>query len=179
MHEQKEVVVYIAMSLDGYIADAKGGVHWLCGDGSDENNEGTYPKFMETVDTILLGYTTYHQIISELSPNAWPYAGKQCYVFTHKPLHSKNGIFFVQEDIQTCIRKLKQMGGKNIWVCGGASIINQCMALKLVDEYTISIIPTILGEGIRLFTTHDKHSLQLISTTHYNGIVDVTYRYKT
>ena len=80
----RKVVIYIAMSLDGYIADKNGSVSWLGGDGSDKDNFGSYPEFIETVDTVILGYTTYNQIVTELSPDVWPYDGKATYVPTHR-----------------------------------------------------------------------------------------------
>ena len=82
------------MSLDGYIADKDGGVSWLSGDGSDPENAGSYNSFIQTVDTVILGYKTYHQVTTELSPDVWPYADKMSYVITHNNLESKENLVF-------------------------------------------------------------------------------------
>lgn len=64
------------MSLDGYIADINGGVTWLEGDGSGTASMDSFFSFYETIDTVVLGWKTYHQIMTELSPEEWPYKGK-------------------------------------------------------------------------------------------------------
>ena len=66
LNDMGKIVLYLAMSVDGYIADEQGGVGWLGGDGSEPGAPGSYPAFYETVDTIVMGWTTYHQIITEL-----------------------------------------------------------------------------------------------------------------
>ena len=146
----RKIILYIAMSLDGYIADKFGGVSWLGGDGSDSKNPGSYEEFMETIDTVILGYNTYHQIITELSPDIWVYNNKMSYVITHKHFEDKDNIRFT-DDLENLILKLKQEKGKDIWICGGAKIVHQLIFLNLIDEFYFTIIPTILGEGIRLF----------------------------
>ena len=173
----RKVILYIAMSLDGYIADKNGGVAWLSGDGSDPKNPGSYPEFIDQVDTILLGYRTYSQIVTELSPETWCYSGKQSYVITHKQLESTDEIIFTGEHPAALIEKLKHQDGRTIWVCGGADIAGQVMEAGLIDEYCINIIPTVLGDGIRLFkNTEAPVPLTLVSTRSYNGIVDLVYR---
>ena len=67
----RKVSLFIAMSLDGYIADSKGGVDWLNGHGNYDENTDTYSEFAKTIDTILMGWNTYHQIVTELSPMEW------------------------------------------------------------------------------------------------------------
>lgn len=172
----RKVILYIAMSLDGYIADKNGDVDWLGGDGSDDNQAGSFPGFMETVDTVVLGYQTYHQIVTELSPDNWIYSGKTSYVITHKEEKSTGEIIFTKESMTDLIATLKMQDGKNIWICGGASIANQFIHLDLIDRYHITVIPTILGNGVRLFEKHStEHLLRLISTEHYNGMVDLVY----
>lgn len=79
-----KIILYLAMSVDGYIADEQGGVGWLGGDGSEPDAPGSYPAFYETVDTMVMGWTTYRQIVTELSPDSWPYEGRPCYVVTHR-----------------------------------------------------------------------------------------------
>ncbi len=171
----KSVEVYIAMSLDGYVADINGSVDWLQGDGSDKENMGSYLEFYESIDTVILGYITYEQIKTVLSPDNWPYKGKQTYVITHRDIKKEDEIIFTDKLVEL-IKKLKQEEGKNIWICGGASIINQLITEELVDKYTISVIPKILGDGIQLFNKNSKtHDLKLKETRVYNGIVDLVY----
>lgn len=72
-----KTVLYLAMSVDGYIADERGGVNWLVGDGSEPDAPGGYPAFLDTVDAIIMGWTTYHQLVTELSPDSWPCRWKE------------------------------------------------------------------------------------------------------
>ena len=65
----KKVTVFIAMSLDGYIADSRGGVDWLAGQGNDDDSVDSYSEFVKEIDTVVMGWNTYHQIVTELSPS--------------------------------------------------------------------------------------------------------------
>lgn len=172
----RKVVLFIAMSLDGYIADEKGCVHWIHGHGRDEENIDAYSAFVGDVDTVVMGWNTYHQIVTELSPEEWVYADLTSYVVTHRELPSTKGIRFIGEDFVERIQNLKQECGKSIWICGGASVIQQLMEADAIDEYYISVIPTILGSGIRLFGTVPKEiKLQLIRTQSHDGITELVY----
>lgn len=98
------------------------------------------------------------------------------YVLTHKNDKSDEEIVFTDENIKQLIEKIKSESGENIWVCGGANVVNQFMKEGLIDRYNITVIPTILGKGIRLF--HDKNEsvkLKLISSESYNGMIDLIY----
>lgn len=172
----RKIVLYIAVSLDGYIADSNGNVEWLIGDGSDPENMGSYDDFIQTIDTILIGHTTYQQIVTVLSPDVWVYEGQTTYVLTHRNLEDSEKVKFTAESIDSLVNRLRNQEGKDIWICGGANLIEQVIDLDLVDEICISIIPTILGDGIRLFGQHkEEKKLKLISTKTYNGIVDLVY----
>ncbi|WKY47678.1 dihydrofolate reductase family protein [Eubacteriaceae bacterium ES3] len=171
-----EVVLYIAMSLDGYIAESNGNISWLGGDGSEPDNQGSYPEFIETVDTIILGYTTYHQLVTELAPEGWVYPDKKTYVMTHQKLQNCPEISFTDENLAELIRRLKAEGGQNIWICGGSAIINQVLAADLIDRFCITVIPILLGDGIRLFTKQeDQRLLKFVSTRTYNGMTDLVF----
>ena len=100
------VVLYLAMSVDGYIADEQGGVDWLGGDGSQPDAPGSYPAFYETVDAIVMGWSTYHQIVTQLSPSRWPYEGRPCYVVTHRQETDREGIRLFPELPRTLPLKL-------------------------------------------------------------------------
>ena len=77
------VTLFIAMSLDGYVADSDGKVGWLQGESSGENDMASYQAFIKDVDTVLMGWNTYHQVTTELSPGEWAYADLTSYVLTH------------------------------------------------------------------------------------------------
>ena len=172
----KKVVLYIAMSLDGYIADKEGKVDWLKGQNGNEDMIDTYSDFIKEVDTVVMGWNTYRQIITELSPNQWVYSDLTTYVITHRQLPPTENIKFIQENPCDLVKRLKQEQGKKIWICGGAKIVQALLKEKLIDEYTISVIPTILGAGIRLFgETVKEIELKLLSTFTYNGIVELIY----
>lgn len=175
----RKVILYIAMSLDGYIADKHGGVGWLSGDSSDPDAPGSYSSFLRSVDTIIMGYKTYQQIVSELSPDVWVYPGKKTYVITHRQLDSSDDIIFTSKGLSLLIADLKWRKGKNIWICGGASIVNQLLDLGLIDRMCITMIPVLLGDGLRLFSKHAKETRwELISTRSYNGMTDLVYDIK-
>lgn len=173
----RKVILYIAMSLDGYIADKQGGVAWLNGQEKEGEKYDSYSEFIKDMDTVILGWNTYHQIVTELSPKKWVYADLKSYVITHKKGLSKENIVFTERAPSEIIKQLKKEQGKGIWICGGASIAQQLMQDDLIDEYYISVMPTILGSGIRLF---DKESieiqLKLIDTHEVNGMIDLIYK---
>ncbi len=77
----KNVILYIAVSLDGYIADSNGSVDWI--KGQNEDMEDTFASFFQEVDTVVMGRKTYDQIVTQLSLNEWPYYGAITYVLTH------------------------------------------------------------------------------------------------
>lgn len=67
----KKISLFIAMSLDGYIADSKGSVDWLARQGNEDENVDAYSEFVKDIDTVIMGWNTYHQIVTELSPKEW------------------------------------------------------------------------------------------------------------
>lgn len=171
-----KIVLYLAISVDGYLADEQGGVSWLSGDGSEPDAPGSYPAFWDTVDAIVMGWTTYHQVVTELSPNSWPYEGRPCYVVTHRQEANRKGIFFWHGDLTTLVDKLKAEYAGTVWICGGASVAGQLLKENRIDQLWLSIIPTVLGEGIRLFPELSQElPLKLVETKHGNGIVDLVY----
>lgn len=172
----RKVRVFIAMSLDGYIADAKGGIAWLQGEKEGEDDMRSYPAFIADVDTILMGWKTYAQIKEELSSDVWYYHEHTTYVLTHRRQTDSDEIFFIDEDTTALVKRLRDMEGKDIWVCGGSNIIAPLVKENIIDQYHISILPILLGDGIPLFPASPAClTLHLIHTASYNGIVDVVY----
>ncbi len=172
----RRIILYIAMSLDGYIADKDGGVEWLTGQDAETENEDTYSEFIKGIDTVVMGRTTYDQVREVLSPEIWPYEEQTSYVITHKNEQSTEKIKFVREDPCELTERLRRQPGKNIWICGGGSIIQPLIQENLIDEYHISVIPTILGGGIQLFGKGEEEmKLRLKYAKTYNGITELAY----
>lgn len=172
----KKISLFIAMSLDGYIADSKGSVEWLTGQGNDDDNIDAYSEFVKDIDTVIMGWNTFHQIVTELSPDEWIYDDFTSYVVTHKPKTSSDKIRFVNENPVELIKRLREENGKGIWICGGANLIQQLVQEDVIDCYYITVIPTILGFGIRLFEKADHEiKLKLVKTQSYNGMTDLIY----
>lgn len=174
----RKVKLYIAVSLDGYIADIHGGVEWLDNCQLPDYISSDYDNFIQTVDTIIMGKTTYTQVVEELSPNVWPY--KQCltYVLTHQTLENKENIIFYRGDIVSIINDLKQQSGKDIWICGGANVIEQLLKEDLIDIYHLTVAPILLGEGIRLFTQTQSRNLDFVKSYQDGAFVNVVYTRK-
>lgn len=111
----------------------------------------SYSDFISDIDTVIMGWNTYHQIVTELSPNKWIYDHLTTYVITrHKISSSKNKIFTDENPVEL-LRKLRLEKGKGIWICGGANLAQQLIKEDVIDVYYITVIPTLLGAGIRLF----------------------------
>ena len=172
----RKLTLFIAMSLDGCIADLNGGIDWLEGQISGENDLESYEEFIRNVDTVIMGANTYRQLVTELSPNEWMYPELTSYVITHTPEQSTDKIRFTDEKPCQLVNRLKAEKGKDIWICGGAAIAKQLIRADLIDQYYINVIPVILGDGIHLFDKLDKEiKLKLIKTKSYNGITDLVY----
>jgi dihydrofolate reductase len=143
--------VYIAMSLDGFIARRDGSIDWLSSVERAGEDYG-YKHFHDSIDTIVVGRNTYNQVLG-FSP--WPYAGKRCIVMTHSPPAPRHGEEFFDGPPQDLVAKLAAEGARHAYVDGGA-VIQQFLRAGLIDALTVSIIPTLLGEGIRLFGPADR-----------------------
>ena len=175
--KMRKVVLFIAMSLDGYIADRDGNVDWLMGQDNDVETADSYADFEKSIDTVIMGWKTYHQVATELSPEQWVYENLQSYVLTHRDCPSINNITFTSIAPCSLVENLKAKEGKDIWICGGADIIRQLMEQNLIDIYHISVIPTILGSGIRLFSDCGQEiKLRLVTVNSSNGITELIYQ---
>ena len=173
---KRQVVLYLGMSLDGYLADLHGGVDWMVGENPGDLGDLGYAQLLQQVDTILMGGTTYRQVTEELSPGEWPYPGLHCHVFTHREAVNQEGITFHCGDAGEVVRELLARPGKDIWVCGGADLAGQLLQKGLIDRFQISILPVLLGGGIPLFQGgFSTIPLALAETKAENGIFKLTY----
>ena len=172
----RNIILYIATSLDGYIAKNNGAVDWLSGNGEDTNVDNGYDDFYNTIDTVVMGRITYEQVVNELSPDTWAYEGKKCYVATRKKYESDKRAEFISDDILEFIKNLKMQDGKDIWLVGGGKLVDQFIKQNLIDKYIVTIIPTILGDGIPLFLKENPEiKLRLVETKVIDGMVELSY----
>jgi dihydrofolate reductase len=171
----RKVLVYIAMSIDGYIARSDHRLDWL-----DEMHEAGedygYAEFIKGVDTVIMGRQTY-ETVKELTGEA-PHKDLKTYVITSQKREMEDNVIFYRENFIDLVQTLKSYEGKDIYCDGGANIIHQLLHNKLIDEMIVNIIPISLGGGIRLFSggTPELH-LELLETKNYDsGLVQIHYR---
>ncbi len=170
----RKVKLFIANSLDGFIARSDGNVDWLFMDA-----DYGMTAFYKSIDTILFGRKTYDVALS--LGGAPSYKGVKNYVFSHTLKNSADKNFeFVSGDIITFVESLKQSKGKDIWLMGGGELIESFMNERLIDEFILTIHPIILGEGLPLFRgSHRQIDLKLLDCKTYDsGIVQLSYGLK-
>ncbi|GAA0731556.1 dihydrofolate reductase family protein [Clostridium oceanicum] len=169
----RKVILYIATSLDGYIARKSGEVDFLKGDGSEPGIDIGYNDFYKNIDTVIMGNKTYSQIMGW---GEYPYKGTKGYVYTRKDLRNDENVTFTNEDPKSLIEKLKSKEGKDIWLIGGANILDSFIKEDLVDEYIIAVMPIVLGSGIPLFKENEREiKLKLKESKAFDGIVQNHY----
>lgn len=148
--DNRKVVLYISMSLDGYLATKDDDLSWL-DKFQIEGEDYGYGAVYKEVDTYIIGRLTYDKILSLTGGKLPQAASYKCYVITRQSKNSENGVEFYNGQIDTLIKSLKAEKGKNIVCDGGGQVVKLLMEKNLIDEYIISIIPIILGDGKRLF----------------------------
>ena len=174
MEHQRQLFVYIATSLDGYIARPDDDLDWLSQVEMPGEDYG-YARFIEQVDTVILGRRTYEKVLS--MGVAFPHQDKKVYVLTRTPRAPEGNIQFYNGELPQLIAGIREKEGKHIFCDGGAEVVNLLMQAGLVDEWIISYIPVFLGNGIRLFQDgRPETSLRLISCRSFpSGLVQVHY----
>lgn len=152
MPNQRKIVCYIAISLDGYIATEDDSLEWLMK--VEMEGDAGYAEFMESIDTVVMGRRTYDWVV-EAEEGKLPYPDKECYVFSSKESGQKGHVKFTNEAIGQFAENLKRQPGKDIWVVGGGNLVHGFLKERLIDEFIISIAPTLIGKGIPLFQELD------------------------
>jgi dihydrofolate reductase len=164
--------VFIATSIDGFIARPDGTIDFLSIVEVPDEDYG-YAEFFATVDALVIGRKTYE---TALGFPEWPYAGKRCIVLTHGETASVHGEQFFAGAAAGLVEQLALVGAQRLYVDGGA-VIRDFLAAGLIDDITLSIVPTLLGSGIPLFGAEvPEQQLVLESSRSYpSGLVQLHY----
>ena len=167
------MIYYVAASLDGYIGPPDGSVTWLSPFEGGSEDYG-YAHFFASVDSVLLGRKTYEQ---SLTFSQWPYKGKRCWVSSrHKP-KATPGVAVTQDSPAKVIHELKAQGLRRAWLVGGGELAGAFRAEGLIKEYIVSVVPIILGAGVRMFGEDGSpERLTLVESQRYpSGIIQLRY----
>lgn len=168
------VTLYIAASLDGFIARPTGSIDWLNTVEVSGEDYG-YSAFLETTDVILMGRVTYEQV---LTFGEWPYADKKTVVFTRSSAPAPHpGVTFTQAPVETVLAELEGQGHQHAWLVGGGQLIQHFWQAGRIDGWQISWIPLLLGEGLPLFPVPGRElRLRCVRTRAFDsGLVQTIY----
>ena len=144
----RKTVLYMASSIDGFVASSDGSVDWIDTD-VDLGDEYSFEAFLQRVDTIIMGRKSYEQT---LSFGKWPVQEHRTFVFSK----SKQEAQTPNTEIVTAlapdfVQSLKEEDGKDIWLFGGGSINHFLLENDLIDEIMLFVQPVVLGHGIGIF----------------------------
>lgn len=143
--------VFIATSLDGYIADANGEIDWLHAIPNPENNDMGYAEFMSEIDALVMGRTTFETVCG--FDIDWPYQ-KPVFVLsntlTEIPAEYEGKAMLIKGTLTEILAQIHAKDFYSLYIDGGSTIQN-FLKEDLIDEMTITIIPTLLGGGVSLF----------------------------
>ena len=176
MNEQRRVVLYTSMSLDGFLATPEDGLEWLSRVQVPGEDYG-YSAFLDQVDTYIVGRRTY-EVVKSLTGGTFPHAHSlDCYVLSRQPFEPEEGVKFYSGSLEELIAGLKHLPGKDIYCDGGGGAVQSLMEKALIDAFIISIVPVLLGEGKRLFLGEvPGGDLELLQCQTYDsGLVQLHY----
>lgn len=175
---------YLAQSLDGYIADADGGLDWLVRYEADEAvdvseaTDGTYDRFFADVGALAMGSATYEFILAE-ARRGWPYEDRPAWVFTSRELPVPEGadVRFARGPVGPVHEEMRRAAGeRNVWIVGGGRLAMQFAEEGLLDELWLTIVPVVLGRGIPTFPQRLRERLRLADVQPFrNGMVQLRY----
>lgn len=170
--------VFIASSLDGFIARRDGSLDWLGSPDADNKEDYGYREFIDSVDVLVMGRNTFEKA---LSFGEWPYLGKRVVVLTSRAIDIAadlaRSVSSSSETPPRLVQRLSAEGASHLYVDGGITV-QRFLAAGLIDEITVTRIPVLLGEGIPLFgpTGGDILLSHLATRTYDNGYVQSKYR---
>jgi dihydrofolate reductase len=175
----RKISLFIAMSLDGYIAKPNDDLSFLKIVEKEGEDYG-YAEFTDQIDTIIIGRRTYDHVLKEIGPSHYDNGQRDVYVITRTERPKVGRTTFYTGNITELVTQLKSEKGKNIYCDGGAEVINELLKHDLIDGFIISVIPILLGNGTRLFKDgRPEQTLEFITAkTFETGLTQLHYKRK-
>lgn len=173
----RKISLFIAMSLDGYIAKPNDDLSFLKLVEKAGEDYG-YREFTDTIDTLIIGRRTYDYVLKNVGPSHYDNGQRDVYVITRTERPNVGRTTFYTGNLTELVKRLKSENGKNIYCDGGAEVINELLKHDLIDEFIISVIPVLLGNGTRLFKDgRPEQTLELVTTkTFETGLTQLHYK---
>lgn len=169
-------IYFVAASLDGYVADARGGLEWLTQFDGAEGVREHYEAFLAGVGALAMGAETYAFLLAQGGP--WPYPSLPTCVFTHRAFATPEGadVRFVSGDVEGAFDAIARAAGERaIWLVGGGKLAAQFAAHGKIDELHLGLAPLVLGGGVPLLPAALGPMTLLGITTLGRGFVELRY----
>jgi len=176
MITQRKLILFISMSLDGYIATKDNSLEFLSVVEQEGEDYG-YNDFITSVDTVIIGRKTYEKVIA--MGYEYPHTDKDVYILSRTAKPAIGNFKFYANNLSGLVNNLKKQLGKHIYCDGGAEVANELMKNNLIDEFIISVIPILLGDGIKLFKDNrPEQILELLSIKQFSkGLIQLHYKH--
>ena len=177
------VTIHMAASLDGFIARKDGSVDWLeTSDefaGGDSLDPSEVEAFLKTIDCYVMGSRTYETALNfETKGLGWSYGDKPTFVLTSRNLpRTRNSVEFYSGNLSQFLNERLRSEFSSIWFVGGGTVAGECLRRGLADEIRYSVLPILIGDGIRFFEELGRDViLHLAEVKAYqSGIVELRY----
>lgn len=168
----RNIILGLAVSLDGYIEGPNGDYDWCFTD-----QDYGMAEFLRGVDATFMGRKTYEMMQAMNDTAGYSLPKLKEYVFSTTLGSVKEGAVLVQKNIREEVEKIKREKGKDIWLFGGAGLTASLLALDLIDQFWLSVHPVILGSGKPMISgIRNRTYLRLIETKTYDtGLVSLKY----
>lgn len=174
MIDSPTYIGFIAMSIDGFISDEDGGVGWLDPFNKrlgDAGEDGGYADFIKTIDALMMGRTTYEQVMGW----GWPYEKRPAYVLTGRSGYSGEHIE-TAGDIRTLGSAINAKEHRNVWIVGGGETQRTCLDAGLFDKLHLFVMPVLLGRGRACFSAGASKQMKLVASRRLpGGIIKLDY----
>jgi len=176
MITERKLILFISMSLDGYIATKDNSLEFLSVVEQEGEDYG-YNDFITSVDTVIIGRKTYEKVIA--MGYEYPHTDKDVYILSRTAKPAIGNFKFYANNLSGLVNNLKKQPGKHIYCDGGAEVANELMKNNLIDEFIISVIPILLGDGIKLFKDNrPEQILELLTIKQFSkGLIQLHYKH--